>query len=261
MATDPTLKNLFGSMDEPTPAVDVNSVLRRTRRRRLPKQAAAGGVLTLAIGGIAVAGFQGLGGLSQSSGGSSDSAASTTDSGGTSELYSAEAETGATTDSGDATDIKRAPADRINLCGGPVAEVAPSATGLVLTTQFDDAAVGASSVDGIVTMTNEGTETVSGTTAASAAITLSQDGVVLWHSNGPMIEMAAVVDLAPGESMEYAASFVPVVCAVEDDLAESFRDDLPPAPAGSYDVSALIDLSTDGNAELISGPASTITLG
>ena len=79
--------------------------------------------------------------------------------------------------------------------------------------------------------------------------------------SGPMIEMAAVVDLAPGESMEYAASFVPVVCAVEDDLAESFRDDLPPAPAGSYDVSALIDLSTDGNAELISGPSSTITVG
>jgi hypothetical protein len=265
MATDPTLKNLFGSMDDATPAVDVDSVLRRTRRRRLPKRAAAGGVLTLAIGGIAVAGFQGLGGLSQSSGGSSDSAASTSeDSGDTSQLYSAESdgetETGATTDSSDASDIKRAPADRINLCGGPLADVAPSATGLVLTTQFDDAAVGASSVDGIVTMTNEGTETVSGTTAASAAITLSQDGVVLWHSNGPMIEMAAVVDLAPGESMEYAASFVPVVCAVEDDLTESFRDDLPAAPAGSYEVSALIDLSTDGNAELITGPPSTITL-
>jgi len=120
--------------------------------------------------------------------------------------------------------------------------------------------VGASSVDGIVTMTNEGTETVSGTTASSAAITLSQDGIVLWHSNGPTNMMAAVVDLAPGESMEYAASFVPVVCTVDDDLAESFRDDLPAAPAGEYQVSAAIDLSTDSSAELITGPASTITL-
>jgi hypothetical protein len=241
-------------MDEPTPAVDVNSVLRRTRRRRLPKRAAAGGVLTLAIGGIAVAGFQGLSGLSQSSGGSSDSAASTAeDSGGTSELFS----------SGDTSSsdlAKRAPADRINLCGGAVADVAPSATGLVLTTEFDDATVGTSSVDGIVTMTNEGSETVSGTTAVSAAITLSQDGIVLWHSNGAMIDMATVVELAPGESLEYAASFVPVMCDVEDDLEESFRDDLPDAPAGEYQVSAAIDLSTDGNAELITGPASTVTL-
>jgi hypothetical protein len=130
----------------------------------------------------------------------------------------------------------------------------------VLTARFDDAAVGASSVEGIVTMTNEGSETVSGTTAASAAITLSQDGIVLWHSNGAMIDMAAVVDLAPGESMEYSASFVPVVCGVEDDLADGFRDDLPEAPAGTYQVSAAIDLTTDGAAELITGPATTVTL-
>jgi hypothetical protein len=244
-------------MDEPTPAVDVNSVLRRTRRRRLPKRAAAGGVLTLAIGGIAVAGFQGLSGLSQSSGGSSDSAASTAeDSGGTSELFSS-----GDTSSSDLS--KRAPADRINLCGGAVADVAPSATGLVLTTEFGTesaASVGAKSVTGVVTMTNEGTETVTGSTAVSPAITLSQDGVVLWHSNGAMIDMATVVDLAPGESMEYQASFVPVICDVEDDLADSFRDDLPEAPVGVYEVSALIDLSTDMGVELISGPPSTFSI-
>lgn len=257
MATDPPLKNLFGSFDEPTPAVDVNSVLRRTRRRRLPKQAAAGGVLTLAIGGIAVAGFQGLGGLSQTAGSSaSDSAAGTSqDSGGTAELYS----NGDTSSS----DLKRAPADRINLCGGAVADVAPSATGLVLTTEFGTesaASVGEKTITGIVTMTNEGTETVTGSTAVSPAITFSQDGVVLWHSNGAMIDMATVVDLAPGESMEYEASFVPVICDVEDDLADVFRDDLPEAPVGEYQISALIDLSTDGGVELISGPASTFSL-
>jgi hypothetical protein len=101
---------------------------------------------------------------------------------------------------------------------------------------------------------------VTGYTAASPAITLAQNGVVIWHSNGPMIEMAREVTLAPGESLDYAAAFSPVICGVEDDLGESFRDGLPEAPAGDYQVSAAIDLMGDFNADLITGPSQTITL-
>jgi len=72
--------------------------------------------------------------------------------------------------------------------------------------------------------------------------------------------VAVDVNLAPGESMVYPATFSPVVCGVEDDMGEGFREDLPAVPAGDYQVSALLDLSGDASVELISGPAATVTL-
>ena len=166
-------------------------------------------------------------------------------------------------EAGDGTvrdEMKRAPAEKINLCTAPVAMVVPSATGLVLSVDFPDAAAGTSRVDGVVVMTNTGGETITGYTAASPAITLAQNGTVIWHSNGPTIQLARDVALAPGESIEYAASFTPVVCDVEDDVAESFRTDLPSAPAGQYQVSAAIDLMGERDADLITGDAQTVTL-
>jgi len=60
--------------------------------------------------------------------------------------------------------------------------------------------------------------------------------------------------------MSYPASFTPVVCGVEDDLGDSFRDALPAASPGEYTVSAALDVSGDLGTELVTGPASTITL-
>ena len=48
--------------------------------------------------------------------------------------------------------------------------------------------------------------------------------------------------------------------AVEDDTAEAFRSDLPAAPAGQYQVSAAIDLMGEFDADLVTGPAQTVTL-
>jgi len=75
-----------------------------------------------------------------------------------------------------------------------------------------------------------------------------------------MIAMAVDVNLAPGESLEYLASFQPVVCGVEDDMAESFGQKLPPLPSGDYEVSAAIDVIGESATELVTGPASTVTL-
>jgi hypothetical protein len=260
MPNDPKLTNLFGSMDD-APGVDVQQVLRRSRRRRLPRQLAAGGVFTLAIGGVVVAGAQGLGASQQAStvaGSASDQSAEQSaesapmvDDSGASTLATG----GASTE-----DVKRAPADRLNLCTGPLAEVAPNERGLELTTRFDDAAAGADTVTGTVTLTNNGTETVTGSSPSWVAITLSQDNIVLWHTNGGHDASAVLIDLAPGESLEYEASFAPVICGVDDDLAEGFPLDLPAAPAGDYQVSAAMDIVIDSNAELVTGPAATVTL-
>jgi hypothetical protein len=106
-------------------------------------------------------------------------------------------------------------------------------------------------------------------TAAAPAITVSQEGITLWHSNGAMVMSLVIVDLAPGESLEYAASFTPVLCGVEDDMAEVFRNDLPALDPGEYELSAAIDFVLDETlaadyepfAYLVTGPRSTITLG
>jgi len=252
MATDPNIRDLFRADSVPAGRpIDTGAVIRRSKRRRLPAQVGVGGVFTLAIGGLGLVGVQGLAPALTASSQSAESAA---DSGapdsGAGLLAPAQNES-----------LKRAPAERINLCGGPLAEVAPSATGLVLTPSFPAAAAGAASVEGTVTLTNTGSESVAGYTSATPAITLSQNGVVLWHSNGPTIQMVSDVVLAPGESIQYPASFTPVVCSVDDDLAESFGADLPAAPAGDYQVSAAADVVIDGTAELVTGPQQTVRIG
>jgi len=254
MATEPNLRELFRG-DTPTlPAIDTASVIRRSKTRRLPAQIGIGGAFTLAIGGLGVAGLQGLGGTAQTASDSTVSSAEQAPAGPDGVKGMME---------GEGTDavIKRAPADRINLCGGPMAEVAPNELGLVLTVAFPDTAVGTAPVVGTATLTNTGANPVAGYTAPSPAITLSRDGIVLWHSNGMMIQSIQDVSLAPGESLEFAASFTPVVCGVEDDTAEAFRTDLPPVPAGDYHVSAAADVTVDGNAVLVTGPAETVRIG
>ena len=247
MATEPNLRHLF---DAPQPAgvIDVASVVRRSRARRLPKVLGVTGVSVLAIGGLVFGGVQVVGGslLASNSAGSAPAADSPMMS-----------------EAGDAAlngDGKRFAAENLNLCGAPVAEVAPSETGLVLTVSFADASAGSAVVEGTVTMTNTGTATLTGYTAAAPTITLSRDSVVVWHSNGPTTQETRVVSLAPGASIDYPASFAPVVCGLDDENRESFRSDLPAAPGGQYQVSAAIEFMGDFDAELVTGPASTVSL-
>jgi hypothetical protein len=235
--------------------LDPRPIVRASARRHRGRQVAVGGVTTLAVVGIGAGSIAGIRTLLPHAvvGAASSSVAPQQDA----------ASGGAPVAPGS----KRAPADRINLCGGPLAEVAPAESGLVLTPNFPASASStAATIDGTVTLTNTGAERVTGTTAASPALTLSQGGTVLWHSNGAMIMLAVVVDLAPGESMTYQASVTPVRCGVEDDL-DGFRADLPGIGAGEYGISAAIDLTrTDASSafvsnDLITGPLTAIRLG
>ena len=275
MPVEPNITDLFRSAGEPPrSAIDVQAVLRRTRRRRLPRQIGAGSVFSLAVVGVGVAGVTGFNTAGNSANTASDLGISAEESapdpadggartleGESGTLFSQDDSSTSGLYEGSTTEgIKRAPAERINLCGGTLAEVAPSESGLELTVDFPDATVGATSVAGTVTLTNTGTQQLTGYTGPVPTVTLSQDGIVLWHTNGPTIRSITPVDLAPGESLEYISSFTPVVCGVEDDMAEGFRADLPAAPAGEYQVSAAIDFLSDENADLITGPLETISL-
>ena len=256
MSTESDLKKMFSDAGPSLGHVDLCGVLRRSSRRRVAQQVAVGSATTLAVAGIGVAGLTGIHGLMPSTTAGSASSANAPEPRGDSTLGSTATDRGLT----------RAPADKINLCGGALADVARNAGGLILRTNFAAADASADRITGTVTLTNSGSERISGTSAATPAITLSKDGVVLWHSNGPMIAMAAVVDLAPGASLSYQASFRPVACAVDDDGAGSFRSDLPHVAAGQYQVSAALDLSrqnADGSVlrtDLVTGPVSEVTL-
>ncbi|WP_394768833.1 hypothetical protein [Lacisediminihabitans sp.] len=258
MSTESDLKSLFASAaGTPSRGIDTATVIRRSSRRRLGQQFAVGSATTLAVAGIGVASVAGLRAAFQPP--STMSAGSSASDSGAAAPEIAQGDQGIQGAQG----IKRAPAEKLNLCGAELAQVAPNAAGLVLTADFPDASASAESVPGTVTLTNTGSTHVRGTTAASPAITLSRDGITLWHSNGPMIAMAAVVDLEPGASMTYRATLAPVTCGAEDDSAESFRTDLPHVAPGVYQVSAAIDLVSEGDTvtnDLVTGPLGSVTL-
>ena len=233
--------------------IDVASVIRRARVRRLPRVLAVGGAACLAIAAIAVpVSLSMLGGAA----GTTFVASDAEDAGGA-DGAAPEAE------SGKADTMLRVAADQLNLCGAPLAEAAPNPEGLELSIDPIDAPADAVSIQTMVTLVNNGSDAIRGTTPGSPALTLSQGGIVLWHSNGPVAMIAVEVDLEPGESLQYAASFQPVRCAPEDDQsAEGFRAGLPPVGPGTYELSAAIDLTPlDGSAAtLVTGPTTPVIL-
>jgi hypothetical protein len=155
-------------------------------------------------------------------------------------------------------------AEALNFCGAPVSE-SPTDGDLVLEVTPLTATAGSASIPIEVTLRNAGTERVVGTTGTAPAITFSADGVTLWHTSGIHDSAGVLVDLEPGESMTYPATFEPVVCGPEDETGapEGLPADLPAAPAGEYRLSAALDfMPNDGTAGpvVVTGPAADAEL-
>jgi hypothetical protein len=245
------LRNRMREVGDVPGEIDVATVIRRARVRRLPRVLAVGGAACLAIAAIAVP-------VSVSMlGGAAGTTFVASDAGGGADKSAPEAETGQT------DTMLRAAADQLNLCAAPLTVVPPAADGLQLSIAPIDAPADAVSIETIVTLVNNGSTAVRGTTPGSPSLTLSQDGVVVWHSNGPIPMIAVEVELAPGESLQYAASFQPVRCAADDDLSgEGFPPGLPQLGPGDYDISAAIDLTPlDGSAAtLVTGTPTPVVL-
>jgi len=250
MPDEDGLRSLLQGVDAPH-ALDARRIVSRSRARRLPKQLAAGAAGVFVLAGVTVLAVQ----TTQYTSPASMTAGEAYDSGASSPE----------TD----TMLKRAPADKINLCTGALADVAGSQYGLQLDVVSPaSATVGSESVPVTVRLTNTSTDEVMGFTPSSPVLTLSQDGVVLWHSNGPTDLSLVAVDLAPAESVDYTATFEPVRCDVVDDETESFRPDLPAVEPGDYRLSALIDFTADPSMgrpttelDLVAGPLAPIAIG
>lgn len=230
------------------PAIDLAVVLRRSSRHRAVRKVVVGGVTTLAIAGIGVAsivGIRTIGGSSSTvSGAASMAGKSPTEGSGLS---------------------SRVAADRLNSCGAALASVAPAKSGLVVTANFVSTVASASQVFGMVTLANTGSKRIVGTSTARPSITLSQNGIALWHSNDPAILKLVVIDLKPGSSMTYPASFSPVRCGVADESASNFPHDLTSVGPGTYQVSAAIEVFGKGAdalalPELVTGPRAEVIL-
>jgi hypothetical protein len=244
-----------------TPELDPGRLVRRSRARRLPRQLAAGGALTLAVLGLGAGAVTGIRLLApapetSSAGGSAESADEPP-------AQDDAVDTLGDDSAGDAAGggaSELAPAYKINGCGGMLAAASdPELTGIAVEVDFPAEARAGQAVTGSVELTNTGEEPLSGQLDAVAATTLADDGLVLWHT--PRVEESVPLELAPGESTTLTAAFEPLVCAPEDEGLQDFRPDLPRVEPGVYEVSVAFDIvRLDGPTVQVVSGAEPITL-
>ena len=253
MATESDLRDLLQGPDpEGRATIDVEAVLRRARARRRPRAIAATTVGALALVGVLTPVV-----LISQQAAKQQSVMVAEDAGGGSEAPTA----------GDNAFATMPSATTLNTCGAPLVEL-PSANGLVLEVTPVAATAGSADIPIEVTLRNDGSTTLIGSTATTPVITFSRDGVVLWHTSGSLDASGVRVDLAPGESMTYATTFEPLICTVDDESqaeesdSDGLREDLPAAGAGTYRLSAAIDFIPDDGMGpvLVTGPPASAEL-
>lgn len=261
MPTESELRDALRKGAEAPGRLDAEAVIRGSRARRRPRQLVLGSAAVLAVVGFCYAGITAIPWPQAALMAASEDVG--------------EASTGydlaVPQSSSSATDpVTGAPqpgsALSANRCGLPSVEAGASSSGLLLTTDFPlTAAANGLPVEGVVTLENTGEQRVVGLTAAQPVIVLSRDGVTVWHTTSGSLSVGTLVDLAPGQSKQYPASFTPVLCTEEDEDALSFPVDLPPLGTGTYRVRALLDLvplasARDAAGELVGGPGQDVAL-
>lgn len=230
MATESDLRNLLQGPDpEGRPAIDLDAVLSRARRRRRPRVIAA-----QALGSVAVVGalFVGVSALVPPAQTASMVAEDTA--GGGTELYSMP-------ESADAADgtLRLAaetcgqPYQGTSVPGAATLEIAPLSTdeGTDLTVP--------------VTLRNDGAEPISGV-ATTPRIVLTLGGVVVGYA--PAVDLVGLpVELDPGMSTTFDAVVLPYACDPDD--PEAPIETLAVLPPGDYEMRAVLQFASDGDAD------------
>jgi hypothetical protein len=263
-APDPTTElgdGLKRAADATTPRpVDVDAVLAASRSRRRTRRtaivsgaAAAAGVLV--VGGL-VFGLQGGGG----GGSTTADVPISSESAGSAEV-APEAAQGDDAASG----LRLAAPESVYRCGAAVVPAAAAASApLVVSVVPPVAPVAPGSAESVtVTVTNAGTEVVTGDLSRVPSITVADDGVVAWHSSRTSESGATHVSLEPGESVTLTGTVSALRCTAADDDGTGLPADLPPLPPGAYTMGAAVAFSTpaEGMVLLLPSPFVPFSVG
>jgi hypothetical protein len=226
---------------QPTPHhIDVDAVIRRSRRRRVPRQAGVALVSVLAAAGVFGGVAYGLGGLS-----------STTSSGG-----SASSGVAATR----APSVVPKPAQSVAAgtsvptCGSPPPSVKTSTEGLLVAVSRVRADSSGGGFSALITISNPGSNSVVGM-MWSPGTSLFRAGKNVWSSvtNEPLNPLHFIVKPHTSVSSEFASGTPTLMCGHPN--AKS-----APLDPGEYDLYATVFATIDGKSETITGPPTTVNL-
>ena len=243
MPDELNLGDLLRSADTATTGkINADAVIRRARRRRVPRLVGAALVSVCAVVVVVGGAVYGLGNLAISTNGTASSAV---DSGGTVPKTQPD-----TSGSG------MLAASR---CGYVAPQLSPTTNGLVVALDLPSTVGRGGVVTGVVTLTNTGAQRVTGSTGVPV-ITLSQNGIVVWHTDAGTAASLRQFDLSHGASTTFQVVLSPLLCSKGDESSGELRTDLPPAPAGEYQVSASVVVAIAGGGEQVSGPTHKLTI-
>lgn len=230
MPTDAELRTLFHDAPAPAAGIDVTTVIRRSRRRRLPQQLGVGSALTLAVAGIGFASISGLQGLDPS-------------------MTAADAPIGAA-ESG--TLSEPGPSAR-NSCAAATTTEGEEAAGVQAVADFPPAAPAGHPVHGTLTLTNTGPQPMAGTVVGTA-VTLSRAGSDVQQSDASTVGRS--VSLSTDESVSFELTFSTIGCD-----AAGGSDGAPLEP-GTYELTPTLTVeAADGTLWRAVAPASAIIVG
>ena len=114
-----------------------------------------------------------------------------------------------------------------------------------------------------VTVTNIGSEVVTGDLSRLPTVTIADADVVVWHSSGTSEAEAMHVTLQPGEAVALTGVLSALRCTAADDDGTGLPADLPPLAPGPYVLSATVAFSTpaEGMVLLLSSPFVPVSIG
>jgi len=263
MATESEFRDQLRNHATEVPSqLDAEFIIRQAKRRRTPRQIAVGSVSALAVVGFTVLGVSVAPSLMSASTGAADSAAiSSAES--QFDAPEAELESGTSERDGATPGAERSLTSR---CGTSTPEFVSNELGLELAVTFPrEITTGSHPVEGTVTLTNTGAFQVHGVILAEPTMTVSRDGLTLWHSAGASPQAAQDVALAAGESQSFPAFFTPVDCSAADDAQLEFPQTLPAITPGAVALIAAIEFRTDladaaGSHVIFSQPSDTVLM-
>lgn len=182
------------------PELNADDVIRRSRRRRVPRQAALGAVSTLAVAGVLMVAVPAVVGSGIFGTGASLDAATTM-----SESYG----------SGERDYAPEAPYSIAPACEELASAEASSARGLTVSVMAHAVSSGATDwrIDSVVDVTNNNTGQSRSSGIAWASLTMTQNGVAVAHSAWyPAEDPVEHEYLGPGETASHSISFAPEWC-------------------------------------------------